>query len=164
MERIWLQSAPLHMFRQHDSWRHECTAAPLTSQMILITASRHLIISALNTVWFNIHTGYKCVLECEATQFPAPPSFFLVGAWHDLGGRCPPPAHHPQPWEGSTASVALSNEPSWDRAKFPCLPRGATPDQPRGDTCFRISRETDKIFTYLHSLTAVVRKAGLWGG
>lgn len=60
MERIWLQSAPLHVFRQHDSWRHECTAAALTSQMILITANAeavepHLIIDTLNTIWFNVH-------------------------------------------------------------------------------------------------------------
>lgn len=72
MERIWLHSALFHIFRQRDSWQHKCSDAPLTLQMILITALRQasLIINMLNTSWFNVHAGYKSALQCEANQFP----------------------------------------------------------------------------------------------
>lgn len=138
MLRIWLQSAPLYIFRQPNSWRHECTAAPLTSQMILITANAE----AAEPASHYQHAKHNMV---QPPNFLPTPTFVIYWCLT-------------RPWAPETG-VVKPNSPAW-RSGPPISPLPAT------DTHLRISRErhTKYWLIFTAQLRLWRRMVCGWGG
>lgn len=152
MKRIWLHSAVLHIFRQRDSWRHECTAAPLTSQMILITANteatqpasyyqhaKHTKVQRTHTADINVCYSVKTPIFLFLFLF-----LFLLSCWltrpsaPQCGEEAAVVLHqatpHPQPPLGrhDRASSRASSLPESEPNSPACHaePAKAAPDEP----------------------------------